>query len=333
MSRDYRCRPAVTPQPADEKDTRKTQAYYALCLHPDLTAAAKAVGAALVDHCNLASGRCDPSITGLAAHAGISRASVFRALTDLAGCGLIVRLRHAGGSHRNAYAIQWEALTTEVARARTAKETAAQSRGGGITMRPSQGCDLQGLRGETETVSGVRPKPLKEPWNQTCSESETVAPPRSQSKPAPSAEPPSPQKPWQRHMMLPIPGGKREAPERAERPQAFREHAGREERADRAPRYSPNRYEPRPAGGYRPSSAEVAREAAMGRWEKALLEYLGGDGYGRAVAAIEPWMERVATRAEMRERGSGAGVVLACLSMERGAGERAERVPPIADTG
>ncbi|ODA67659.1 hypothetical protein A7A08_01694 [Methyloligella halotolerans] len=286
-----RARPAAAP--ADEGGINKAQAYYAVCTHPGLSAAAKAVGAVLIDHHNRATGQCDPGIERIMSRTGLSRRSVFRALAELERFGLIVRARHGGVSHRNAYGVQWGALTGDA----------------GCRDQGCQDRHLEGARCGTQTVPGLAPKPLKEPrketWGGTVS---PVAPSRSHSPPPGRDEAPSQQPPRQRHMMLPIPGGKREAAEPVERLQA-----GREERAMRPPRYRP-----KPGGGYRPSSAEVAREAACERWDAALRAHLKPGDYAQAVGRIEPVMERIATRAEMRERGAGLGVMLAALSLEAG---------------
>jgi hypothetical protein len=82
-------------------------AFKALSLCDDLIATRRRVLAALIEHFNRQSGRCDPSVDRLAALLGINRRTVFRALKSLVIKGYIVRYRHGGLQHRNQYVPNW----------------------------------------------------------------------------------------------------------------------------------------------------------------------------------------------------------------------------------
>lgn len=79
----------------------------ALSLCTDLSATQRRVLAALIEHFNRKTSRCDPSIDRLAALLGIHRRTVFRALNSLVARGYVVRMRHGGFNHRNRYLPNW----------------------------------------------------------------------------------------------------------------------------------------------------------------------------------------------------------------------------------
>lgn len=92
--------------------TPKAVARAALLMMPGLRPAARRVGARLIEHYNLATGRCDPSVVGIAAAEGLSERSTRRALAELQAMGLIQRVVHGAG-RRNAFAIAWGALRSQ----------------------------------------------------------------------------------------------------------------------------------------------------------------------------------------------------------------------------
>lgn len=96
--------------------TPKAVARAALLMMPGLRPAARRVGARLIEHYNLATGRCDPSVVGIAAAEGLSERSTRRALAELQAMGLIQRAVHGAG-RRNAFAIAWGALRSQAAAA------------------------------------------------------------------------------------------------------------------------------------------------------------------------------------------------------------------------
>jgi DNA-binding transcriptional ArsR family regulator len=106
---------------------RKGPARLALLMMPGLRPAARLVGAQLVEHCNLATGRCDPSVGRIAQRTGLSERSVSRAIGELVAGGLVSRLVHGSFGHRNAYRIAWERLGAAADVVQSAKMNEADS--------------------------------------------------------------------------------------------------------------------------------------------------------------------------------------------------------------
>jgi len=79
-----------------------------LLLCEDLTLAERRVGAALIDHRNHRTGRCDPGLETLSRELGIGRRTVIRANAGLETKGLVRKRRHGGYFHRNGYEFNWE---------------------------------------------------------------------------------------------------------------------------------------------------------------------------------------------------------------------------------
>lgn len=79
-----------------------------LLLCEDLTLAERRVGAALIDHRNHRTGRCDPGLETLSRELGIGRRTVIRANAGLEKRGLVRKRRHGGHFHRNGYEFDWE---------------------------------------------------------------------------------------------------------------------------------------------------------------------------------------------------------------------------------
>jgi len=106
----------------------KPKAMFAIAIMPDLHPSARAVGACLVDCANTQSGLCCPSSSYLEGATGLSRASVFRGISELEKAGLIRRERpESGGPTR--YWIAWRRFEKigDAARER-AKSKAKESR-------------------------------------------------------------------------------------------------------------------------------------------------------------------------------------------------------------
>lgn len=82
-------------------------AFKIICLSDDLSPTSRRVAAALIEHFNRRTGRCDPSLTRLAAVLGVDRRTVIRAVRELTKKGYVVRTRHGGYNHRNSYAPCW----------------------------------------------------------------------------------------------------------------------------------------------------------------------------------------------------------------------------------
>lgn len=79
-----------------------------LLLCEDLTLAERRVGAALIDHRNHRTGRCDPGLDTLSRELNIGRRTVIRANAGLEKKGLLRKRRHGGYFHRNGYDFNWE---------------------------------------------------------------------------------------------------------------------------------------------------------------------------------------------------------------------------------
>lgn len=89
----------------------KANARFVLLHRPELTPAARAVGAALVERYNLDTGRCDPPMELLRKDSGLRRGrSVRRAVAELVGAGFVSRVVNGGAHHCNAYELHWEAF-------------------------------------------------------------------------------------------------------------------------------------------------------------------------------------------------------------------------------
>ena len=129
-------------------------AYKALNLVPGLSANARRVAGAIVDHFNRCTGQCDPSVGRLAEMLGINRATVLRATAELCSeeCGLFKKTSHGGLSHRASYHPNWNRFREIVE-----DWDARMKTGGGETKvaklrrSESQNCDVKGRKTATQT--------------------------------------------------------------------------------------------------------------------------------------------------------------------------------------
>lgn len=92
---------------------QKTKALYALHWMPDLSPAARRVGAWFVWHANASSGRCDPGQARLQTETGLSRRTVQNAVNELVDCGVVSKKLR--GTESSSYEIHWHALSDLVA--------------------------------------------------------------------------------------------------------------------------------------------------------------------------------------------------------------------------
>jgi hypothetical protein len=76
-------------------------------LIPDLRPSDRRVGAALIEHYNRRTGRCDPGLERIAALLGISTRTVIRSTERLNAMKLFHKVRHGGWSNRNSYEPNW----------------------------------------------------------------------------------------------------------------------------------------------------------------------------------------------------------------------------------
>jgi predicted transcriptional regulator len=129
-------------------------AFKALSLCDDLSATERRLLAALIEHFNRKTSRCDPSIDRLVVLLGINRRTIFRALKSLAAKGYVLRIRHGGPSHRNRYVPNWAFYATIVQRWKEQFEAASRSRCA-PQMSPSPGPSSHLADGErvTQTCS------------------------------------------------------------------------------------------------------------------------------------------------------------------------------------
>ncbi len=82
-------------------------AHKAINLSDDLSGTEKRVAAAIIDHYNRKTGRCDPSLDSIAKLLGVSRRTVIRAIGALVEKGYFHKTRHGGKFHRNSYLPIW----------------------------------------------------------------------------------------------------------------------------------------------------------------------------------------------------------------------------------
>lgn len=116
-------------------------------LRASVSSAAKAVAAVLLDRYNWKTRRCDPGFAGIARLAGCSRSGVRKAIDALKADGLLVVVRHGGGSGRNRYDFAWDEI-----RARDAIFQEAI----GYAPNGAQGVPQTGHRGVPQTGHQTR---------------------------------------------------------------------------------------------------------------------------------------------------------------------------------
>lgn len=92
------------------KPLEKLLAFKALALAKGLSVSERRVAAAIVDHFNGISGRCDPSIDCLAEELGIDRRTVIRCVRKLDRLEIIFKDRHQGRHRTNSYEPNWQKL-------------------------------------------------------------------------------------------------------------------------------------------------------------------------------------------------------------------------------
>lgn len=127
-------------------------AFKVLCLADDLSVTDRRVGAALIDHFNRTTGRCDPSIGTIAALLNVNRRTVMRSILSLAAKGYMSRIRHGGYFHRNSYTPAWATMRAKEL-AWKARRRPRSPRPGEATASPleGQGCHLDDVATATQT--------------------------------------------------------------------------------------------------------------------------------------------------------------------------------------
>lgn len=124
-------------------------AFKALTIAPGLSAGARRVGGAILDHFNRRTGRCDPSVERLAALLDLNRATVLRATSELEAAELIRKISHGGRNHTASYQPDWSAfqriMDTWSGVMKAGPKVAKMQR------QQSQNCDVDGRKNATQT--------------------------------------------------------------------------------------------------------------------------------------------------------------------------------------
>lgn len=138
---------------------QKMQALYALHWKPDLTPAARAVGAWLVWHANASTGRCDPGQARLRAETGLSPRMIQYAIQSLIKAGLVSR--RLRDQETSSYQVNWQRLSD------ITKEYETRAKEGNVLVvtpverngRGRKTLHLPGAKDCTYPVQGIAPKP------------------------------------------------------------------------------------------------------------------------------------------------------------------------------
>jgi hypothetical protein len=128
-------------------------AFKALALAEDLTATQKRVAVTIVDSFNRQTAQCDPSLNRIAYLLGVSRRTVIRAVATLEKRRLVIKTRHGGKSHRNAYEPNWPAFR-EIERCWTALKATRHWQAAPSDMTPltvTSECQFAGDADGTQT--------------------------------------------------------------------------------------------------------------------------------------------------------------------------------------
>jgi hypothetical protein len=132
-------------------------------LMPGLRQSDRRVGAALIEHYNRKTGRCDPGIGRLAEVLGLCTRTIIRSTQALETCRLFRKVRHGGYSNRNSYEPNW-ARFAELERAwRDKLQENARARR--IKMSPATGQESHPPRDRAVTQTCIDNKLHQ----QTCS--------------------------------------------------------------------------------------------------------------------------------------------------------------------
>ncbi len=253
-------------------------AYKALSIVGGLSANARRVAGAIIDHFNRRTGQCDPSVDRLATLLGVNRATVLRATAELCGTDndggpFFLRKSHGGKFHRASYSPNWSKFRS-IVKAWEAKMEGRQSPRDDVSnvaeVRPctSQKCDLNGRKTATQTN---RRNQSKKPTVQVDGSADVPpdVPPEDKSQGLWRGRKPQ----EQRHFLLPF------------------------------------------AGGKQPSHSQAAKAGAERRWYNE-LQQMDARLSVHIVDALgdRPDVYAGATEAEMRKRGDGLPYVLTALN-------------------
>lgn len=142
---------------AQAADSRLIVARKALTVS-GLSGHAVAVGAAILEHFNRSSNRCDPGLNTLAARVKRTVRHVRRGVAELRAAGLFAVRRHGGRHHANAYEPQWARM----------RELVAAWESGGAGVRPVMQVTLRHAEADISAEADrMRPQTQKKIHNST----------------------------------------------------------------------------------------------------------------------------------------------------------------------
>lgn len=132
----------------------KLLAFKALVIAKGLSVSERRVAAALVDHFNGVSGRCDPSIDCLAEELDIDRRTVLRSVRKLNRLEIIFKDRHQGRHRTNSYEPNWPKLKAMLAGWRLGRRRNRRKEGATEpSPREGQSCPSSGDTADTQIYS------------------------------------------------------------------------------------------------------------------------------------------------------------------------------------
>jgi DnaA N-terminal domain/Helix-turn-helix domain len=131
-----------------------TLALKAIALTDSLTASEKRIAAAVVDHFNRETGRCDPSYETIAAILSVNVRTVGRGITKLVRIKFFGMVAHGGINNCNSYQPNWglfRALEAQWKRQR--REYANRFKAQQMSTLPGQNCPVEGGQIALQTCS------------------------------------------------------------------------------------------------------------------------------------------------------------------------------------
>jgi DNA-binding transcriptional regulator YhcF (GntR family) len=252
-------------------------AHKALNIVPDLSACARRVAGAIIDHFNKRTGQCDPSVERLARMLGIHEQTVKKATCELCEAGLINKVMHGGKMHRSKFEPQWARFQEIVADWDAAMKSGNPLGQGSktATLEVIEGSETATFEGSETATQTLRSNQSKEPFEGNAAENSGRKPQaigvagRQKGVWKKGSEPPR-----QRHMLLPIAGGN-------------------------------------------PATHSQAARAAADKRLFADMRGLGSAAMADCLDRITPQISEAAALAEMKRHGAGLPFVLEALQLER----------------
>lgn len=270
--------------------------YKTFALHPNLSGAAKSVGAAILDHFNKKSGQCDPGIDRLSRLTRYARRTVIKAIDELTSdeVQLIFRVRHGGKLHRNQYLPNFKAFREFVA------NWDVEMKSGSPAKTHSNSAQNPQSLSTDEKCTNVHPKQSTKVHlasEQECTQTHITNPSKTSLEGA-KAEVTEPSTSKDAHVKTPPPSAERNEPikTRAAKVSPMPARFGNRSSATSTCRNT--------------SKANAAREQAHRRIHDHFLR-IGGNFYIRwcEIAGLgEPGYEE-AVDAEINERGAGVRII------------------------